>query len=92
MRVVYWKSENECLRLQGIAISNSRVLMDAIKTAYATAYARLLLLAKSGRIEGVVSVDAVCSSLTKPEYVEKTRGNGSVGTNSLFAYRSVAWI
>ena len=65
------KNENECLRLQGIALSNSRVLMDAIKTADAAAYAGLLLLAKSGRIGWVVSVDAVCSSLTKPEYVGK---------------------
>ena len=37
--------------------------MEAIKTAYATAYNRLLLLIKSGKIGKVVSVDAVCTSL-----------------------------
>ena len=37
--------------------------MDAIKTAYSTAYERLVLLAKSGKIGKVVSVDAVCTSL-----------------------------
>lgn len=39
------------------------VLMDAIRTAYSTAYYRMLLLIKSGRIGDVVSVDASCSSL-----------------------------
>ncbi len=39
------------------------VLMEAIKTAYATAYNRLLLLVKSGRIGKVVSVDATCTSI-----------------------------
>ena len=37
--------------------------MDAIRTAYSTAYYRMLLLVKSGRIGDVVSVDASCSSL-----------------------------
>ena len=37
--------------------------MDALKTAYATAYSRLLLLAKEGKIGEVYSVDATCTSL-----------------------------
>ena len=37
--------------------------MDAIRTAYSTAYYRMLLLVKSGRIGKVVSVDASCTSL-----------------------------
>ena len=37
--------------------------MDAIKTAYATAYERLILLSTTGRIGKVVSVDSVCTSL-----------------------------
>ena len=36
--------------------------MDGIKTAYSTAYNRLLLLVKSGKIGNVVSVDATCTS------------------------------
>lgn len=38
------------------------VLMDSIKTAYSTAYYRLLLMVKSGIIGEVVSVDSVCTS------------------------------
>ena len=37
--------------------------MDAIKTAYSTAYNRLLLLIQSGKIGEVLSVDATCTSL-----------------------------
>jgi len=49
--------------LKELAKKNQLVLMDAIKTAYATAYNRLMLLVKSGRIGKVVSVDATCTSL-----------------------------
>ena len=38
------------------------VLMDSIKTVYATAYYRLLLMVKSGIIGDIVSVDSVCTS------------------------------
>ena len=37
--------------------------MDSIKTAFSTAYYRLLLLLKSGRIGKVVSIDATCTSI-----------------------------
>ena len=37
--------------------------MDSIKTAYSTAYNRLLLLIKGGHIGDVYSVDATCTSL-----------------------------
>ena len=37
--------------------------MEAIKTAYNTAFSRLVLLAKSGKIGDIVSVDATCTSL-----------------------------
>ena len=57
------KTKKEVKELQWIAAESGLVLMDAIKTAYATAYLRLLLLAKSGRIGKVVSVDATCTSL-----------------------------
>lgn len=51
---------NELLLL---AKNNECVLMDALKTAYSTAYTRLLLMAKSGKIGKVVSIDATCTSL-----------------------------
>jgi len=40
------------------------VLMDSIKTAYSTAYYRLLLMVKSGVVGEVVSVDSICTSQT----------------------------
>ena len=51
--------------LSTLANEKNLVLMEAIKTAYATAYARLLLLLKDGRIGDIVSVDATCTSLRK---------------------------
>lgn len=45
------------------ALEKNLILMDAIKTAYSTAYERLLLIAKGGKIGKVVSVNAVCTSL-----------------------------
>lgn len=43
-------------------------LVDAVKTAYATAYERFLLLVKSGTIGDVVSVDATCTALRPEEF------------------------
>lgn len=68
------KKVAECEELQDLARSRGLTLMDAIKTAYATAYARLLLLAKSGKIGKVVSVDATCTSLSAT-YGAKRQGS-----------------
>lgn len=70
-------SEDECLELFELAKKQKCVLMDAIKTAYSTAYSRLLVLLKSGKIGDVVSVDATCTSLkqintTDPTYMSQT--------------------
>ena len=56
-------SRTECEELYKIAEQKSLILMDAIKTAYSTAYERLILLVKGGKIGQIVSVDAVCTSL-----------------------------
>ena len=55
--------EEEYRALSRLAEERGLVLMDAIKTAYATAYYRLLLLLKSGCIGEIVSVDVTCTSL-----------------------------
>ncbi|MBR1862350.1 MAG: Gfo/Idh/MocA family oxidoreductase [Lachnospiraceae bacterium] len=57
-------SYNECEELFKIAEKNGLILMEALKTAFSTAYSRLILLAKSGRIGNIVSVDATCTSLS----------------------------
>lgn len=62
---------SECEELQKMAVSNNLILSEAIKTAYSTAYNRMVLLAKSGRIGDIVSVDAVCTSLRKIDYNDK---------------------
>lgn len=57
--------DEEYKELLEISKTNNCVLMDAVKTAYSTAYARLLLLIKSGRVGQVYSVDATCTSLSE---------------------------
>lgn len=65
-------NKDEANRLYLLASRKGIVLMDAIKTAYSTAYSRLLLLIKSGKIGEVVAVDGTCTSLAK----NKTDWNG----------------
>ena len=55
--------EGECKELFDLAKQRGLILMDAIKTAYSTAYERLVLLAKAGKVGEIVSVDSVCTSL-----------------------------
>lgn len=56
-------SSRETNELLDLAKEKKLFLMEAIKTAYATAFSRLLLLVKSGHIGDVVSIDATCTSL-----------------------------
>ncbi len=58
-----WKS------LMAIAHERNLILADGLKTAYSMAYSRLVLLAKSGTIGKIVSVDATCTSL-RTTYIE----------------------
>lgn len=55
--------ENKCL--MELANKNKCVLMDSLKTAYSTAYNRLLVMVKSGKIGEIISIDATCTSLAK---------------------------
>lgn len=50
--------------LHSLAHEKGCILMDALRTAYATAFRRLLLMVKGGKIGTVVSVDAICTSLS----------------------------
>ena len=60
-------SKKDCEGLFALAKKKGLVLMDAIKTAYATAYNRMILMAKDGRIGDIVSVDTTCTSLSDPD-------------------------
>lgn len=53
-----------------LAKRKNLILMEAIKTAYATAYSRLLLQIKAGKIGDVVSVDSICTSIREKEETE----------------------
>lgn len=46
-----------------LAEENGCILTEALKTAYSTAYTRLILLVKGGAIGKPVSIDATCTSL-----------------------------
>lgn len=75
-----------------IMLSKSKgcVLMDAIKTAYSTAYNRMLLLTNSGIIGEVKSVDSICTSLSD---LEKKDGKPTPHTwNSICAWGPTAML
>lgn len=56
-------SDDQYHELTELAKKQRVVLMTSIKTAYSTAYYRLLLLVKSGRIGDIISIDATCTSI-----------------------------
>jgi len=62
--------KNQVEELFALARENGCVLMEALRTAYSTAYSRLLLLLKSGAIGDVKMVDATCTSLKDSDYLE----------------------
>lgn len=64
-------SQQECIELYEIAKANNCVLIDALRTAYATAFNRLVLFAKGGKIGKIVSIDAVCTSLRDVEKIRE---------------------
>mgnify|MGYP002748493141 FL=1 len=68
--------ESDTQELYDIAENKKLILMEAIKTAYSTAYRRLLLLAKSGKIGEIVSVDATCTSLKDENEIYESGWNG----------------
>ena len=69
-------SQQETQELFELAAKNKLIMMEAIKTAYSTAFSRMLLLVKSGKIGDVLSVDATCTSLKAHGNTERTEWNG----------------
>lgn len=69
--------------LYSIAKSKQLVLFEAIKTAYSTAYSRLLLLLKGEKIGKIVSVDSTCTSLRKDEKINCWNGIHEWGPTAL---------
>lgn len=59
---------SQAAELYEVGRQNGVCLVEGIKTAYSTAFSRLILLAKSGKIGDIVSVDSVCTSLKALDY------------------------
>ena len=74
---------DQCEELFEIARANDCVLIEAVKTAYATAFNRLILLLKSGKIGKLVSIEATCTSLrevqNESDYEENRIWNSITG-------------
>ena len=81
-------STKEWKELKILADKNECILMDAVRTAYATAFSRLLVLVKSGRIGEIVSVDATITSLRNVDYEKDT--NKDEAWNSIYTWGPAA--
>jgi choline-phosphate cytidylyltransferase len=78
------------LELLKLAKERGLQLMDSLKTAYSTAYNRMLLLVKSGVIGDVKSVDSICTSLSD---LERKEGKPTPHTwNSICAWGPTAML
>lgn len=83
-------SVNEYKELVRLAHERGLMLMNSLKTAYSTAYNRMLLLVKSGIIGEVKSVDSICTSLSD---LEKKSGKPTEHTwNSICAWGPTAML
>lgn len=69
---------SEMKSLLKLADEKGLILMEAMRTAYITAYLRMLLLLKGGKIGDVVSVDATCTSLSSSGQVGDNRQWGAL--------------
>lgn len=56
-------NKKDCMLLYEKAKEKDLILMEALKTAYSTAFDRLMLLVKTGVIGKVVAIDSTCTSL-----------------------------
>lgn len=73
-----------------IAQKNKCILALGCKTAYSTAYNRMLLLAKSGKIGEIVSVDATCTSLVDEAFMDECSLNHNEYWGSLMDWGPIA--
>ncbi len=78
------------VELKELAKQNSCILFDSIKTGYALAYYRLLLLVKSGIIGEVVSVDSTCTSFS--DMIQRKGKDMSKAWNSISAWGPTAML
>ena len=83
-------SVDEYQELYKLANERRLQLFDSLKTAYSTAYNRMLLLVKSGVVGEVKSVDTICTSLSD---LERKEGKPTSHTwNSICAWGPTAML
>ena len=78
--------------LLNLAKEHNLLLLDSIKTAYSTAYNRMLVLAKGGKIGDIVSVDTICTSLSDLEIKTKRGTRLDEVWNSICAWGPTAML
>lgn len=83
-------SKEQSRKLHQLSEINGCILMDALKTAYSTAYSRMLLLAKGGKIGKIISIDATATSLRDIDMISKN--NFSNTWNSISAWGPTAML
>ena len=81
-------SEKECQELFKLADERNYVLMDAIKTAYSTAYHRMLLQVKTGKIGIPKLIEATCTSIREIDSTDTNKMERS--WNSISAWGPTA--
>lgn len=83
-------TKKQCEELFSLARDKKLTLSDAVKTAYSTAYSRLLAASKSGKIGDIISVDTVCTSLG--DGAGNENADLTVKQNSICAWGPVAML
>ncbi|MXQ72977.1 adenylyltransferase/cytidyltransferase family protein [Clostridiaceae bacterium DONG20-135] len=63
--------KEEAQELFALAEAENCIFMESLKTAYSTAYSRLCLLAKTGIIGQLVSIEATCTSLREIDNLDE---------------------
>lgn len=76
--------------LTQVAMQKQCILMESLKTAYAVAYHRLLLLIKTGKIGDIVSVDATCTSIREDDFEDAVQRRNK--WNSICAWGPTAML
>ena len=78
----------KCKELFSIAKQKNCILMEAAKTAYTTAFERLVLVAKTGKIGEVLDIDATCTR--KREVQKYSKNELSVNWNTITEWGPLA--
>lgn len=83
-------SSAETLELQRLARSKGLVFLEALKTAYAPGFVKLVELVREGVVGEVISVDAAFTKLLEPGQRETSGARGSGSLSELGSYPLLA--